>query len=419
MVPGAEAARPEVVDQGSGGCPIRLHPFDQPSDGPPYEALTQLALHWPVSHQSHGSYDPVTLVASYDGVVDVLQRRREFTNEFGHSIARDPAETFDALAVFTQEGDPHRRIRRIVAAALSPALVDAATPYLSELSRKVVAELPDSGRAELRSGWAARIPGKVVAHLIGVPDKDHDSFLEWSTARMAGLARYQVGEISLEELRRIEAPFAGYVRQQLDLRRDDPSAPDDVLTRFLTLSDETGAKLSEDEIVTNVVFLLTAGNGTTVNLLLNLVYELITTQNWARVRADRTIVPGAIEESLRLTPPIQFALRRPVADTIVASCPVRAGEVLALSHVGAGCDPQVWGADATQFRPDRPEGPKHLGFGMGHHSCPGAAVARRVGVVAMNALLDRFDRLDLAQDFEWRRVDYFTSLGMRSLQVTW
>jgi cytochrome P450 len=167
------------------------------------------------------------------------------------------------------------------------------------------------------------------------------------------------------------------------------------------------------------VFLLNAGNQTTQNLLMNLVYQLITTDLWNSVRRDRSLVPAAVEESLRLTPPIQYGVRRPTEDTTVGGCPVQAGEVLVMSHLAANRDPSVWGADASVFNPDRDVDAKHLGFGMGPHSCVGSAVARKVATIALNALLDRFSTLRLASDFEWHRQDYWTSMGITSLRVEW
>jgi cytochrome P450 len=400
-------------------CPVRFHPLDRANNRAPMEALYQLAVECPVSPQDHSLYEEVTLVSGYDAVAEVLQRRKEFSNRYGHHFEREPGDDFDGYNIFTQEGAAHRRVRRIVATTLSPALVKQAEPYIRQLSQEVVANIPESGQAEFRSEWASKIPGRVVVHLLGVPDSDHEQFLNWSMQRVAGLARLVLGEIDLETMRDVEAPFSGYIRNQLELRRTGKVTREDVLTRFLVTTDDEGNSLSEDEIVANAMFLLSAGNGTTVNLLLNMVHELVVSGQWERVRQDRSLVPAAVEESLRLNPPIQYMLRRPTSDTEVAGVPVEAGKVLALSNLGADIDPGVWGPDARDFRLDRQATTKHLGFGMGIHSCPGSAVGRKVSDIALNALLDRFEHLSLSPDFEWQRVDYFTSYGPRTLDVEW
>jgi cytochrome P450 len=188
---------------------------------------------------------------------------------------------------------------------------------------------------------------------------------------------------------------------------------------MLAIEDEDGNHLSDEEILGNAVFLLNAGNQTTQNLLMNLVHQLITADRWHAVRDDRSLVPVAVEESLRLTPPIQYGVRRPTADTTIAGCPVHEGEVLVLSHLAANRDPDVWGEDASRFNLDRHVDAKHLGFGMGPHSCVGSAVARKVAVISMNALLDRFESMRLAPEFTWERQEYWTSMGMVALDVEW
>lgn len=412
----------DAVAEGTGdevGCPIRFHPLDRGNNQAPIEALYRLAIECPVSPQDHSLYEEVTLVSGYNAVAEVLQRHKEFSNRYGHHFEREPGEDFDGYNIFTQEGADHRRVRRIVATTLSPALVKQSEPYISRLCHEVVANIPEAGRAELRSEWASKIPGRVVVHLLGAPESDHEQFLNWSVQRVAGLARLVLGEIDLETLREVEAPFSGYIRNQLELRRTGKVTGDDVLTRFLMTTDDEGNSLSEDEIVANAMFLLSAGNGTTVNLLLNMTHELLVTGQWEKVRQDRSLVPAVVEESLRLNPPIQYMLRRPTSDTEVTGVPVEAGKVLALSNLGADVDPAVWGPDARDFRLDREATTKHLGFGMGIHSCPGSAVGRKVGDIALNALLDRFEHLSLSPGFEWRRVDYFTSYGPRALDVEW
>ena len=231
--------------------------------------------------------------------------------------------------------------------------------------------------------------GRVVVHLLGAPDSDHEQFLNWSVQRVSGLARLVLGEIDLEKMREIEAPFSAYIRNQLELRRTGKVTADDVLTRFLLTTDDEGNSLSEDEIVANAMFLLSAGNGTTVNLLLNMVYELVVTGQWEKVQQDRSLVPVAVEESLRLNPPIQFMLRRPITDTEVAGVPVQAGRVVALSNLGA----DRRSGDLGARRPRVPPGPgvddQAPRLRHGKPRVPGSAVGRQVGDIALNALLDR------------------------------
>jgi len=252
-----------------------------------------------------------------------------------------------------------------------------------------------------------------------VPDEDQEKFFAWTMQKLATISKMTQGAATLEDLREAEAPFNEYLAAQLEQRRAAQGQRDDILTRLLTLEDEEGRHLEDEAIIANCMFLLNAGNQTTQNLLMNLVLELISSGDWRKVRNDRSLVGPAIEESLRLTPPIQYGVRRPNLDTNVGRCPVRAGEPVVVSMLAANREPAAWGEDAAEFRVDRKSSVKHMGFGMGPHACIGTAVARRVSEVAMNALLDRFPILELAPGFKWVRQDYWTSYGMVSLDVVW
>lgn len=401
--------------------PRAFFPLDLEQAAQPFEALAELTRTCPVSRQTRAGFDPITLATGYAAVTDVYQRRGDFNNTYGHSIVADPGQVAerDRNHLFFLDGEAHRRVRRIVVSALTPRQTEAATPYMTELSRSVVAAIPDTGRAELRAAWATRIPGKVVAHMIGVPEDDHDRFFGWTMQKMATISAITQKKATLEDLRRVEVPFNEYLAGQVRQRREAQTPPDDILTRLIQLRDEAGNGLSEEEILGNSMFLLNAGNQTSQNLLVNLVHQLITEGLWKRVRGDRSLVPAAIEESLRLLPPIQYGVRRPYADSQVGGCPVSAGAPVVLSNLAANRDPAAWGEDAAKFRLDRNGAVKHLGFGMGPHACIGSAVARRIAEVAMNALLDRFESLSLAPEFRWKRQSYWTSMGIESLEVTW
>jgi cytochrome P450 len=398
----------------------RFHPLDPRDAEHAFEKLPELSARCPVSHQTHASFDPITLVASYEHVSDVYHRRGEFSNRYGHSILVKPGELHNANNLFTLDGESHRRVRRILVSALTPRHVEAAVPYIMQLAESVVRAIPDSGRVELRSAWATLIPGKAVAHLIGVPDADHNNFFHWTMQKMAALTRVTQGQATVADVRAAEAPFNEFLDEQLRRRRSGEVTSDDILTRLLALEDEEGGgKLSDEEIRANCMFLLNAGNQTTQNLLTSLVHQLVTSGLWRTLRQDRSLVPLAIEESLRLTPPIQYGVRRPVHDIEIGGCPVRHDTPVVLSHVAANRDPRVWGDHGDEFRLDRTNSEKHLGFGMGPHACIGSAAARKIALIAMNALLDRFESLALAPDFQWKRQDYWTSLGMTSLEVVW
>jgi cytochrome P450 len=108
-------------------APVRFHPVDPGLAANPMAALAALSAQCPVSRQTHATLDPVTLVAAYEPAMAVFLRRDSFSNRYGHAIAATPGELFDRLTVFTMDGEPHRRMRRILVAAPTPRSVEAAT----------------------------------------------------------------------------------------------------------------------------------------------------------------------------------------------------------------------------------------------------------------------------------------------------
>jgi cytochrome P450 len=186
--------------------------------------------------------------------------------------------------------------------------------------------------------------------------------------------------------------FNAYVGEQLEARRAHPS--DDLLSALLD-AEEEGERLTHDELVAMVVQLLFAGHETTRNLIGNLVYRLLEDPTrLARVRDDRSLVPTAVEESLRYDPPIFFTSRIARDDMELADIPVTAGQLVVVLLTAANFDPEQWSEPFT-FDIARADAHRHLSFGWGIHHCLGANLARLEGRVAIDTLLDRFRAIEL------------------------
>jgi cytochrome P450 len=165
--------------------------------------------------------------------------------------------------------------------------------------------------------------------------------------------------------------------------------------------------------------LITGGLTTTSQLLGNLIHELLTRPDLEpALRHDPPLVERAIEESLRLRPPVMFVLRGCVQDTTVDGVPISAGQRLIVGSASANRDEQVFD-DADEFRADRPNADQHLTFGFGPHVCPGASLARTVTRIGLEMLLDRFPpgTLRSAADYRYENVPTFFECGPRSLRV--
>ncbi len=178
-----------------------------------------------------------------------------------------------------------------------------------------------------------------------------------------------------------------------------------------------GHFLTDTEIVTQVRFLLMAGNETTTNLISNLCYELVRVpERYQRLRADRDLMPIAIEESLRHDSPVQLMFRTAKSDTELSECPIKAGERVIVSMGAANRDETVYD-HASEFDLDRGLVTNHMAFGLGPHLCVGAPLARLQTRILMNELLDRVADPRLADDFAYEKVNFFAFRGPKHLPV--
>ena len=170
-------------------------------------------------------------------------------------------------------------------------------------------------------------------------------------------------------------------------------------------------------MLTQTIFLIIAGNETTRNLIGNVIRRLAEDPvRYEQVREDRSLVPVLIEESLRFDAPVQLLARTCVEDVELDGVWIRKGDRVLHSIASANRDERVY-ADPDQFRLDRPKPRDHVGFGAGPHVCPGAFLARMETQVAVEALLDRVAKMELAADYVWDPNPVFWALGPRTLRV--
>ncbi|MCE2391029.1 MAG: cytochrome P450, partial [Proteobacteria bacterium] len=241
------------------------------------------------------------------------------------------------------------------------------------------------------------VPASVIAWVLGWPVEDARRMYRWTVeiCDRAMEMRPGTGNSSKD----IHPLFAAYVEDKIAERRRRPEAdwPDDGLTRFLT-SEVDGERLSTAFVRTNMQFLLGAGAETTRDMIGGLLYQLARDPElYARVRLDRGLIPGAIEEALRVYSPTQFMVRRCVAPIEIDGQPLAAGDQVFIGLASANRDESLF-PDPDRFDVDRANAAEHVAFGAGPHVCPGASLARLEAGIAVGAFLDRFERAELVSD---------------------
>jgi cytochrome P450 len=377
----------------------------------PDEILTELRRSCPVSTLRPG----VHFLVRYEDVSAVLRDHESFSAARPSTLegVRDEGE----LTLQEMDGPRHDDMRRIVLTAIPRDLIARVEPYLASVCRELVDKLACGGRAELVSELIEPAAKAVVAELLGVPEAERERVYRWA----ADIKAHDASSPPARGGRTPPAPaskkdFDRWIREEARRRLESSRPPDDVFTRLLNAKNARGEPLSETEFATQIRFLSRAGIGSIVRLTGNLLYELIRVpERYRRVRADRGLLPVAIDESLRHDPPGDFVGRTCLRETMVAGTRIRPGEQVILSITSAHRDESQF-PNGENFDLDRGRIPDHLAFGRGRHRCPGAAFARMVTSHVVSALMDQVAEIRLAPGFRYEAVS-FSARGPRRLDV--
>lgn len=334
-------------------------------------------------------------VYGHSEAAEILSDPKTFSSNVGRLLPIELDEAFVEGDLTQMDPPDHRKLRRLVSHAFTPKIVADLEPRIAGLTHELLDAVADRDRFELVADLAYPLPVIVIAELLGVPSSDRDLFRKWAEEQLSGGRQLSVVDPGEQQRREFEeqvqsfAEILDYLREHAAERRRRPRQ--DLLTQ-LVQAEVDGERLSDNEVVNFANLLLVAGHITTTMLLGNTVLCLdANPEQAARVRADRALVPGAIEESLRLLTPFALTYRATTTESEIGGRRVPADQVLSVWLSAANRDGQQF-ADPDVFDPARDPNP-HLGFGRGIHFCLGAPLARLEGRIALNILLDRFPRL--------------------------
>jgi len=285
------------------------------------------------------------------------------------------------------EMDPpeHLRYRALVARAFRARALDQ---WSDAIIGATVGELIDAfardGHADLIPQLTFPFPVRVIARILGLPEADWPRFLRLSTELITVMRNFDRAVAASRELRGYFAEIIADRRRHL---RDD-------LVSQLIEAEVDGHRLRDDEIYPFLLLLLPAGAETTYRSSSNLLFGLLSQPSQLdAVRADRDLVPQAIEEALRWESPLLTVARTATQDVELGGVRVPSGGFVAVSLGAANRDPGPW-ADPDAFDIFR-EDKQHISFGDGAHKCLGMHLARLEMRVLLNALLDRLPELRL------------------------
>lgn len=358
------------------------------------------------------------VVTGYDAVMagyrdhDTLSSDR-FSGPFGAEMRRS-ATTFAQLIQFLSRffvwKDPpfHTHMRGIVRLAFTQRSVEVLRPRIQALVEELMEPLRDGAEADFLGTFAFTLPVVVIAEFLGVPSEARFEVREWSDD--LGAVVFTRGN-DAERLERGERAMRHLVDFLRPIIRDRIANPrDDLLTR-LTLPDESGATLSEQDIIANAVLMVFAGHETTMNLLANAMVAFRDfPDQWDLMAADPSLARSAADEVLRYDGPIKALGRWAKAPMNLHGQSIREGDrVLLVQHAG-NRDPDGFpDPDRLDIRrsPNR-----HAAFGQGIHTCLGAPLARLEAQEVLSALSRNFAGFEILDD----ELRYNPTVVSRSLQ---
>ncbi len=366
------------------------------------------------------------VLTRYDDVRAAAGSPGTFSNERATFAQSDPelaaiqAEGYPETATLTASDPPiHTRYRKLVNRAFSPAQVATLEPLI----RTVVSELLDTmvqrGEADFVADFAVLVPGHVIADALGVDRADQHLFLRWIDDVTESIQSPE----SLSRERRLECArglveFQQYVAREVSRRRHRPGS--DLISQLVAARVAGERPLELDEIIDFVRILLVAGNETTAAWIAGTLRLLMEHPDaLAAVQRDRALIPGMLEESLRLITPSRWNRRQVKGDEVeVAGVNLPAEAKMRLVWNAANRDERRF-ENPDDFVIDREDAAQHLAFGHGIHHCLGAHLARAEARIAFEELLDRVVDLRLAvPSEEVRNVAMAGVNRLESLPIT-
>ncbi|MEV0247708.1 cytochrome P450 [Nocardia sp. NPDC050712] len=315
--------------------------------------------------------------------------------------------------MFTAYGADHRRLRKLVAPAFTHRRTEAMRPQIERITSKLLDELAAiDGPVDLREGFAYPLPIQVISELMGVPEFLNDGLRGCVDGIFDTSLSPEESQANYMEMYRILGELVAY-------RREHPG--DDMTSLLITHRDEEDdTQLQEQELIDTLLLVISAGHETTVNLLDQAIYALLTRPGQRAAVVDGNVAwSDLVEESLRFEAPVAHLPLRFAADDIEldGGIKIAAGDPILASYAAANRDPKLHGETAGEFDVTRPS-KEHLAFGHGVHHCLGAPLARLEALISLPALFERFPDMTLAADpAELGHVASFISNGHRVLPV--
>lgn len=328
---------------------------------------------------------------------DVVKVAREpvlFSATRGGVVLEDlPPDSLEMMRGMLLAMDPPRHLtyRKPLADSFKAKVIAGMEDQIRDLTRKVLADAAEKGEVDFVHDVAAHIPTQVMGRLMGLPEADWALLHTLAERQTSGQDPDVVGEVDHSASIEMAMYAIGFAAE----RRTQPPRED--LTTLILDGDFGGTQMGDVDFGSFFVQLVTAGNDTTQTMLSSGLLALLAhPEQMAALRADRTLIAGAVEEILRWANPLHYFRRTASEDTVLGGQAIAAGDKVAMYYTAANRDPAVF-TDPHVFDITRSPNP-HLSFGIAEHFCLGVHLARLEGRIFFEELLAAFPTIEPTGD---------------------
>ncbi len=362
-------------------------------------------VHWnPPGEELVGFWN----ITKYDDVLYVSRNPELFISSHGIVMYRsenpdphDPGTAGNGRMLITMDPPRHVRLRRLVNKGFTPRAVTAMEPHIRQITNQILDGIAGKGRADFVTEVSCLLPLAVICGMMGIEQKDWNLMFDLTNRVLgSGDPEYQTdvpedqrgtGEASRITNQGGMMRMFGYFGQMLQERRANRRED---LVSILCGSEVDGEALSDEEILWFCFLLILAGNETTRNAISGGLLTLCEhPEERARLQADMTLLPSAVEEILRWVSPVSHMAREATADVEIRGQKIAKGERLVLWYPSVNRDEDIF-PEPDQFNVTRTPN-EHLAFGIGEHFCLGAGFARLELKVMFEELFRRFPDIQL------------------------
>ncbi|MGA9173635.1 MAG: cytochrome P450 [Thermoactinomyces sp.] len=354
-------------------------------------------------------YDPkqgVWNLFLYEDVNRVLSDKDVFSSKRSE-------EPLPFQSITNMDPPDHTRLRSLVSKAFTPKMIADWEPRIRAIATELLDTVSGQKNIDIVEDFSYPLPVMVIAELLGIPTSDRKQFKEWSDALVAGPSSSADIQETIHRKNNAISELTEYFSHIIQEKRKNLKG--DIIS-VLIEAEENEGKLTKEELLGFCIILLVAGNETTTNLISNAVYCFLENKTiWKKLQQDPSLIPNAIEETLRYRSPVQALPRRVKMDTEIGGYQLKPGQMV-LAWIGSANRDEKKFNNPDEF--DLTRNPNaHLSFGKGIHFCLGAPLARLEAKIALTEFLKRYSAIALKEGYQIDPIDSNFVYGLKSLPI--